>query len=320
MKGVIGTVVKICVSAVILWALFKNINLELFWNTVISVSPLAVIAVAFILIANQSLSSFRWSIILRKDMDVSYLRLLSIYFIGMFFNNFLPTMVGGDIVKGYFLYRSSGRGDVSFASIFMDRYSGFTALMAITAIALIPGYTLIAGTGLIAAFALLLGGFLCASLLIWVSGLHTWAMRILGRIHFYGINKKIDTFYNVLMSYKGRSDILVKIFICSLFIQSSVMVGYWFLGRQLGIDIGIGYYFLFIPLTTVISMLPISLAGLGLREGAFIYLFTLAGVSKEQALTLSLIYFAIMAIVSLIGGIEYLRIGGQRPQTDGSET
>lgn len=319
MKGIVGTVVKICISGAILWALFKNIDLALFWNTVISVSPLAIVAVAFILIANQSLSAFRWSIVLRKDMDVSYLRLLSIYFIGMFFNNFLPTMVGGDLVKGYFLYRSSGRGDVSFASIFMDRYSGFTALMVITAIALIPGYALIAGTGLSAAFGLLLGGFFCASLLIWVGGLHNWAMRILARIQFYGINKKIDTFYNVLMSYKGRSDILVKIFICSLVVQSAVTLNYWFLGRQLGIDIGIGYFFLFVPLTTVISMLPISLAGLGIREGAFIYLFTKAGVSKEQAITLSLMYFAIMAIVSLIGGIEYLRMGGQKASADGIE-
>jgi len=314
MKTLLGTVIKICISGVILWALFRNVDLALFWATVVSVSPAAVAGVAVILIANQSLSTFRWSIILRKDLEIPYLRLLSIYFIGMFFNNFLPTMVGGDLVKGYFLYKSSARGDVSFASIFMDRYSGFLALMVITAIALIPGYALISGTGLPALFAGLIGGFFCASLVLWVGGLHNWAMRILARIHFYGINKKIDTFYNVLMSYKSRRDILIKIFICSLFIQSGVTVGYWFLGRQLGIDIGIGYFFLFIPLTTTISMLPISLSGLGIREGAFIYLFTKAGVSKEQALTLSLMWFAIMAVVSLIGGIEYLRMGGRRAE------
>lgn len=319
MKGIAGTAIKIAVSALILWALFRNIDLALFWKTVVSVHPMAVVAVAFILITTQAVSTLRWSIILRKDMDVSYLRLLSIYFIGMFFNNFLPTMVGGDLVKGYFLYRSSGKGDVSFASIFLDRYSGFTALMLITAVALIPGYALISGTNLPALFALLLCGFFFGSLFLWLGGLHNWAMKLFSRIHFYGINKKIDTFYNVLMSYKARPDILAKAFACSVFVQCGVMAGYWFLGRQLGIDAGIGYYFLFIPLTAVISMLPISLSGLGIREGAFIYLFAKAGVPTEQALTLSLMWFAVMAIVSLIGGFEYLRMGGRKAEMENIE-
>ncbi len=312
MKGIISTLVKIAISGVILYALFSKINLRVFWDTATSVPPYAVVAVAFLFIGAQSLSTLRWAIILKKDMDVSYLRLLSIYFIGMFFNNFLPTMVGGDLVKGYFLYKSSQRGDVAFASIFMDRYSGFTALMVVTAIALVPGYALIKGTGLGGFFMLLLGGFVCSSLIIWVGPLHSWAMRILAKVHFYGINKKIDTFYNVLMGYKGHPDVLVKTFVCSLFVQVGVIVGHYFLGRHLGMDVGIGYFFLFIPLTTVVAMLPISLAGLGIREGAFIFFFTRAGATKEQAITLSLMWFAIMAIVSIVGGVEYLRIGGRR--------
>jgi len=320
MKGIISTFVKIAVSAVILYVLFSKIDLVVFWNTATSVPPYAVVAVAFLFIGTQSISTLRWSIILKKDMDVSYLRLLSIYFIGMFFNNFLPTMVGGDIVKGYFLYKSSQRGDISFASIFMDRYSGFTALMVVTAIALVPGYALIKGTGLGAFFIMLLGGFVCSSLIIWVGPLHTWAMRLLARVHFYGINKKIDTFYNVLMGYKGHKDVLVKIFVCSVFVQVGVIAGHYFLGRQLGMNVGIGYFFLFIPLTTAIGMLPISLAGLGIREGAFIFLFTRAGATKEQAITLSLMWFAIMAIVSIVGGLEYLRIGGRRQMETEADT
>ncbi|MBI5970730.1 MAG: flippase-like domain-containing protein [Deltaproteobacteria bacterium] len=320
MKGVISTLVKIAVSAVILYALFSKIDLRVFWDTAASVPPYAIVAVAFLFIGTQGVSTLRWSIILKKDMDVSYFRLLSIYFIGMFFNNFLPTMVGGDIVKGYFLYKSSQRGDISFASIFMDRYSGFTALMAVTALALIPGYALIKGTGLAAFFILLFGGFVCASLVIWVGPLHTWAMRLLAKVHFYGINKKIDTFYNVLMGYKDYPDVLVKIFICSVFVQTGVIAGHYFLGRQLGMRVGIGYFFLFIPLTTVISMLPISLSGLGIREGAFIFLFTRVGAAKEQAIALSLMWFAIMAIVSIVGGLEYLRLGGRRKMEDETDT
>ncbi|MDP2688907.1 MAG: lysylphosphatidylglycerol synthase domain-containing protein, partial [Deltaproteobacteria bacterium] len=62
----------------------------------------------------------------------------------------------------------------------------------------------------------------------------------------------------------------------------------------------------------VVAMLPISLSGLGLREGAFVFLFTRVGATQEQALTLSLMWFAIAAIVSVIGGIEYVRMGGRK--------
>lgn len=316
MKGALSTLVKIIISGAIMFLLLRNMDLAAFWKTFSSVQPLAVVFVALLLIFNQSVSSYRWSVILKKDMDVSYLRLLSIYFVGMFFNNFLPTMVGGDVVKGYYLYKYSRKGDIALASIFMDRYSGFTALMVITAIALVPGYALISGTPLPGFFALLIGGFVVMSLVIWVGPLHSWAMRLASRVHFYGINRKIDTFYKVLMSYKRHGDILVKAFLCSLVVQCGVMIGYYILGMGLGMDVPLAYYFLFIPLTTAISMLPISLSGLGIREGAFVFLFSMAGATKEQALTLSLMWFGVGVIVSVIGGIEYVRMGGRKAVED----
>lgn len=313
MKNLISVVLKVGVSATILYFLFRNIGIDAFLKTVASVRPITVVAGALIFIFTQVVSTYRWSVILKKDMDVSYVRLLSIYFIGMFFNNFLPTIVGGDIVKGYYLYRESKRGDISLASIFMDRYSGFVALMVITVAALIPGYALIKDTPLPFFFLLLIGAFVLLSLVIWVGPLHNWAVRLLAGIHLYGINKKIETFYKVLMGYKARKDILLKIFICSMLVQGGIIAAYYIVGRGLGITAGLGYYFLFIPLTTTVSMLPVSLSGLGIREGAFVYLFTGIGAPKEQALTLSLLWFIIMALVSLLGGIEYLRRGGRPP-------
>lgn len=316
LKNILSVALKVSVSALILFFLFRNIDMGSFLKTFVSVNPLTVVFVALLFMFTQTISTYRWSVILKKDMEIPYLKLLSIYFIGMFFNNFLPTMVGGDIVKGYYLYKESRRGDVSLASIFMDRYAGFSALMLITALTLIPGYPLIKDTGLPAFYALLIGGFVSMSLVIWVGPLHSWAMAILSRIHFYGINRKIDTFYRVLMGYKNHRSILLKIFTCSIIVQAGVIVGYFFLARGLGMHVGLHYFFLFIPLATAVSMLPISLSGLGIREGAFVFLFTKAGATREEALTLSLMWFTIMALVSVIGGIEYLRMGGKAALKD----
>ncbi len=316
-KNILSTVIKVGVSLAILYFLFRNIDLNAFWKTFISVNPLSVVFVAALFVFTQSVSTYRWSVILKKDLDIPYRKLLSIYFIGMYFNNFLPTMVGGDLVKGYYLYKYTKKGDVSLASIFMDRYSGFFALMVITSFALLTGYPLIKGTGLPGFFVLLIGGFLAVSLVIWIGPLHSWVMRILARVHFYGINRKIETFYKVLMGYKSHRDILIKIFICSVIVQGGVIIGYWFLGRGLGMNVDLSYFFLFIPLTTAVGMLPISLSGLGIREGAFVFLFTRVGATQEQALTLSLMWFAIMALVSVIGGVEYVRLGGKKSAMEG---
>ncbi len=317
MKNRLATAAKFLISGVILYVLFKSINTEELYRTAASVNPLSVVFVALLFASVQAISAYRWSAILAKDVKLPYFKLLSIYYIGMFFNNFMPTMVGGDIIKGYYLYKETGRGDISLASIFMDRYSGFTALIVMTTIALVLGWGLIEGTGLRGFLILLIAGYTGISLILWVEYLHRWAMRALARIHFYGINRKIETVYTMLMSYRSHRGILLKIFICSAIVQPGIIIAYYVLSKGLGMTVPLVYFFLFIPLATVVSMLPVSLAGLGIREGAFVFLFAKAGASKEEALTLSLMLFAIMVAVSLIGGVEYLRIGGRPPTPKG---
>ncbi len=311
-RKILSIALKIAVSAGILYLLFSGIDGALVWRIFSSINAGLLVLAALIYISTQCISTLRWSMILDRDFKSPYLKLLSIYYIGMFFNNFLPTMVGGDVVKGYYLYRATGRADVSISSIFMDRYSGFLALMVITAVALIPGYALIRGTTLPFFFVLLLGGFFVISLAIWAEGAHGWAVSIFKKIRLYGLNEKIDRLYGMLMSYKKNYSMLVKVFLCSLYVQAGVIIGYYALGTALGMDVSIGHYFLFIPLTTAISMLPVSLSGLGIREGAFVYFFSKAGASNEAAITLSLTWFAITALTSLLGGIEYIRSGAPK--------
>lgn len=311
-KKILSVTLKILVSAGILYFLLRGVDGAVVWNIFSSVNAALLILSAVIYVSTQCVSTLRWSIILDRDFKPPYLKLLSIYYIGMFFNNFLPTMVGGDVVKGYYLYRATGRADLSISSIFMDRYSGFFALMVITAAALIPGYALIRGTTLPLFFVMLIGGFFVISLAIWAKGVHGWAVSMLKKIRLYGLNEKIDRLYNMLMSYKKSYRMLGKVFLCSLYVQAGVIIGYYALGSALGLNVSLGHYFLFIPLTTAISMLPVSLSGLGIREGAFVYFFSKAGASNEAAITLSLTWFAITAAASLFGGIEYIRIGAPK--------
>jgi len=274
MKKLRLIILKAVVSVVILYFLFRNVDFRLFLDMFAAMPLLNFVGAGLTLLIVQLTSTYRWSRVVKKDIVISYRSLLSIYYIGMFFNSFLPTAVGGDFVKGYYLFKKSGKAAASFASIFVDRYSGFAAMMFIEAVALIIGYEVvlgIGGPGLLFVFIFLIAAFVMASLFIWIEFLHGWLISIFARIHFYKLNDKIDGFYKVFMAYKGKR-LLIRIFLISLVVQGGVALSYFILGRGLGINAPIGYYFLFVPMATSAAMIPLSLAGLGIREGVFIFL------------------------------------------------
>jgi hypothetical protein len=263
-----------------------------------------------VFIASQIISTIRWSLLLKYGgIKLPYWRLLSLYFIGMFFNNFLPTAVGGDAVKGYYLYKTSGKGGASIASIFVDRYIGFASLVLLSFIAFFLGYSYLKGTILVWLVLSFVFLFFAASLFLWVDKLHSWALLVLNKIKILKINEKIDIFYKALMSYKKYPKILAIGLGISLVLQTLNILTFYVISIGFGFTIPLVFFFLFIPLAMTVAMIPISLAGLGLREGAFVFLFAKVGVSSAAALSLSLAWFVVVVISSLFGCVEYLRMG-----------
>lgn len=308
-KNIVSILLKIAVSSALLYFLFRGMDTASFWNTVKAVDPKALIFVVFIYLTVQAIAVSRLFILLKGSMNISYLKLLSIYFVGMFFNNFMPSMVGGDVAKGYYLYKASGKGGAVVASLFIDRYAGYTALMAITAFAAVIGYHLIHESIIPLLLVALIGIYVIGSLVLWVESFHGWALKIMSKLKLFGLNQKIDSLYQSIMAYKGYYGTLFKALALSLILQSAVIISYYILAVGLGMSLAFGYFFLLIPITTVVAMLPISLAGLGIREGAFVFLFTKVGATQAQALSLSLVWFFISVFINLLGGIEYIRLG-----------
>lgn len=308
-KGIF-IIVKILVSFGVLALLFKNTDTELFIETITSINPSFFVLAILVFISSQMISTIRWSLLLKcGGIKLPYLRLLALYFIGMFFNNFLPTAIGGDAVKGYYLYKTTGKGGTSIASIFVDRYIGFASLVLLAFIAFFLGYSYLKGTILVWLVLSFVFLFFAASLFLWVDKLHSWALLVLNKIKILKINEKVDIFYMALMNYKKHPRILAIGFGISLVLQTLNILTFYVISIGLGFTIPLVFFFLFIPLALTVSMMPISLAGLGLREGAFVFLFAKVGVSSATALSLSLTWFIVVVISSLFGCVEYLRMG-----------
>ena len=97
----------------------------------------------------------------------------------------------------------------------------------------------------------------------------------------------------------GRA-VVIGVLLNGMVIAINVLIA-----RSLGVDIPLGYFFLFVPIITSLLMLPVSMSGLGVREGAYVYLFAQAGVPSSQALTMSLLVYASNVATGLVGGALY---------------
>ncbi|HWR21521.1 MAG TPA: lysylphosphatidylglycerol synthase domain-containing protein, partial [Verrucomicrobiae bacterium] len=203
-------------------------------------------------------------------------------------------------------FQMTRRDEASLASILVERLSGFVALAIIACIAMIPAYTylndpvvvwlvVIAATGVIGIVAGLLSDRLQALFFRVLNGVG------LGRFH-----DGVHRLYEAVQQYWTHRRTLLLALGLSLILQSLVITIFYLISLALNLSVPLRYFFLFFPLICVISMLPISIAGLGLREGSAVYFFSKVGLDSASALSLSLLFFAVTALCSGLGGIAFL--------------
>lgn len=252
----------------------------------------AFIFAIFLYLFAQLLSTLRWKLLLPGVIGIR--KLFSLCMIGSFFNTLLPGIIGGDAVKAFYLYKAIGKSSLTIASIFMDRYLGFTMLMAICTIAFPFGYTYLLGSRIEWLLPLVVLSFIIASLLI-------FGLRLGKRI------KIVSGFYDYFHAYRHQKTVIGKALLISVIVHLSNIFAVYILALGLGEHISFIVFLIFLPLIILFTMLPISISGLGVRESAFVVLFGLIGIKPEISTALSLSWFLSTAIGSLVGLFEYIR-------------
>ena len=298
---------KLFVSGTLLTILFWRVDRPTFIRTV-QMFPLEVFLGCVSLYAlGYLISTIRWQrLLLAEGIRLPLWRLILIYFEGAFFNLFLPTLIGGDIVRGYAIYRITRGHDASVASILVDRLSGFAALIVIATVALVLVYgqiqdpqaaVMILGVG--AAFILLIAVLLHSRMKGYASGM----LRAIGLNKF---EAKLERMVEAFQRYRGHRRALGQAILLSSLLQALIIITYYFVGAGLNVGVPLSYFFLYVPLITVVAMLPVSVAGLGVREGGTVYFFAKVGVDTASALTMSLAWFSLTLVVSGMGGLAFL--------------
>ena len=251
-----------------------------------------------LLLLGAFVRSFRWGcLVWALGIQASWLRLTGLYFVGAFYNLFLPTGMGGDAIKMYELSRDEGKAALTISSVLMDRFLGLFVLLAMALLALVASSELARPDVRIliaVAFAVCLTGVL---LLVQRRWIETWARRLrvdrlLGR---FNVLREV---YGSFHLYGGAA--LLRATLASIVWNLILIASYRLLGSAVGIDLPIGTYFLLVPVISVLLLIP-SLGGLGVREGATVLLFSRAGAVESQALALAVAHDATLIVTGLIG-------------------
>jgi hypothetical protein len=313
LKKTLVLVLRVAFSLVLIaWILYKVDRRQLY-ETIRSVDPwlamLAVIAYA----AVNVLCAWRWQVLLAaRNIKAGFWRLFRYYLNGLFFSNFLPTTIGGDLARAYLVADDCNKRSEALASVLVDRVIGLFGVILTGVV----GLVLVARTGQEIALLKAMVVVIVSALLLVTLFLNKtlvrkfrWMLRIpvMERAEHHLID-----FYHSIYAYRTRPMAVVWAFFLSLLIQVMVVVSAYLIALSMHLAIPIRPFFLYMPVIGAVSMVPVSINGWGLQEGAFIVFFGRAGLARAEALSLGFLYHLVAVLISLAGGVLWLIYGNRR--------
>ena len=270
---------------------------------------IAIYALSLLLFSiSLALLGYRLKIILNaQGHRFSFKQSLALTYIGYFFTNFLPTAIGGDIVKGFYISQKSQKKVEAYTAVFVDRITGAVSFAFIAVVMLMlrgrsieePSvhYAVYTLAGVLVALGVLASHRQLMSRLYNVPLLN----RILAILKLDTVLKRI---YNAAHGYRTHKKTLARAFSVSIVGQIVNALCLYFLAKSINNFVPIPELLLVVPVVAVFSMLPFSLGGLGLREGALVFLLG-PGIGYPSATTIAVLYLSLFLIASCIGGLVY---------------
>jgi hypothetical protein len=287
--------------------LFARIPLHELGATLRGADSLWLLAAAGLLLASNVLGTYQWQWLLRAvEIRIPFWKVLAYYHVGLFFNNFLPANVGGDFARVLDAARYGPSRAAAFSTVIMDRLIGTLALAGLALLTTLPAVTQFHLTVI---YLMLVAFFVLSVVMVWVvfhPALLPAVERLLARVGLGGFKPALDDLAGRLQGFRDQRALFIHLLLVALVVQVARIGVHVLVARALGLRIALPYFFLLVPLLAVAVSLPISLNGIGVREGAGIVLFGLVGVSRAGAFTLQFTTYLVAVAVSLLGGVVFL--------------
>lgn len=300
-------VLKVALSFALFAYVVAKVSPGNVWATIRPADPRLLLAAAALFLFSSLVGSWLWGRLLRaQGVPIPYRKVAAYYFVGLFFNNFLPSNVGGDIARITDASKYSDRVSPVFSATLMDRLIGVVAIGFLAVVASLVALPTVHFVGIyVVLFTVFFGG-LAAFLSIFSRRVLTafeWPFRAIGA---HSLADALGRLLDDLHGFRSKGGTLVAVFLASTVVQVSRILVHYLVGLSLGVRIAAGYYFVFVPVLAALVSLPISLNGLGIREGAAVVLFQMAGLTREQSFTIPFLTYIVSVVISLLGGLIFL--------------
>lgn len=309
------TLCKIFITLFLLFYIFKSADFNRLFEH-ISNSDISILLLGFSVGFFKTISGLaRLFCLLKNKFAFVSFKLIALDSLAAgFYNVFLPTALGGDVPKVFMLSKHLSDKKKIVATVLVDRFLGFLALIFLALFSILF-LSIVENNDELNVLKIVVPLVTIVSLAtIFVFAKIKIRFNFLQKFNFSFLSKVENLLNTLVIDVKlFNRRVIVNALIISFTYQVLSIVSVYILGCAINIKVPLIYYFLFLPVIFVLIMAPISISGFGLREGAFIYFFAMAGVTTEKALLLSFLFYFHNIIIGIIGGsINLIRLISER--------
>jgi len=310
-------VVKIVVSGGLLYRLLSQVDRTQLWNIGRTASiPWLLLALVLYLVM-VFVSCWRWRLLLAaQHVPLPFGMLTNSFLVATFFNNFLPSNIGGDVIRIRDTARAAGSRTIATTVVFVDRGIGLIGLVFVAAI----GATMTArlsdrigpvGPGIL--WAILAVGVLAAGTAVMMPQSIGIVLKPLRRLHQEWVGKQIERLTVALSKFRDAPQALLNGLIASIAVQGLLVAFYAAIAQALHLHISIAYLGIIVPVSFIVQMLPISVNGFGVREQLFSSYFKLLGEPAVDGFALSFMSALLIMLFSVSGAVAYVTRRREHP-------
>lgn len=296
-------------SAALLYFVLRSIDLPAFWERVKGMNPTWILLALAAYAGSQSIGVWRWNRLLRaQHIEVERRRLTESIWVSMFFNNFLPSNIGGDVVRIADTAPAAGSKTLATTVVLVDRALGLTALVIIASsgafVASLLGVNVPGARWLWLAAGL---GAIAATSVILIPDLVSHALLPVRALNKPWLSERAQRLEDAVIKFRNAPAAVLGAFAGAMVVQITIVAFYLLTAEGLSVPLPIFLGAVLIPVSLVVQMAPVSINGFGVREAVFAFFFRRYGLPADAAVALSLVSTGMVMGLSLVGGFFFLK-------------
>ena len=300
--------IKIIISLALVAFLFARLGLREIFSQFLTANLWWLLCGIIAFSLSNLLGSVQWYLLMRsRGIELPLTKVISCYYVGLFFNNFLIGYIGGDAIRVYDISKSSGNSSDAISTVFFDRLIGFVMLTSLALVAALFWRNIFQSKSIIFIIFIIFITWVFSFIVLFNERFAKkvgWLFRLILPTK---VKDKLKEVYSSINSFKHDKKTISGVILVSFIIQTLRILVHFFAALSVGLNAHVKYFFIFVPVIALLASLPISIGGIGIRESSGVALFSQVNSFQPEAIVAMEFLAYIIGLLSTIpGGIIFM--------------